>query len=55
MIAMTQMENIVMLWTGCTRSIANTVVNDILEIDCKTNEEQTINNKKKEDLEDKQK
>ena len=49
MIAMTQMENIVMLWTGCTRSIANTVVNDILDIDRKASEDEIeIENNKKE-------
>ena len=27
---MTKLENIVMVWTNCSRTIANTVVNDIL-------------------------
>ena len=37
---MTAMENAVMRWTGCSREIANTVVNDVLEIDQKTNKEE---------------
>lgn len=38
---MTQMENVVMAMTGCTRTVANTVVNSILEIYDKQNEEGT--------------
>lgn len=37
--AMTEMENVVINWTGCNREIANTIVNQILDIDERTNNE----------------
>jgi hypothetical protein len=36
---MTRMENAVMHYTGCTRQIANSVVNAILDIHDETNKE----------------
>jgi len=37
--AMTEMENLIMLWTDCNRSMANFLANEILNIDEKTNKE----------------
>lgn len=39
--AMTEMENTVMNMTGCPRETANLVANVILDIDRKTNDEET--------------
>lgn len=39
---MTKMETIVMNLTGCSRQIANTVVNSILEEDMRSNAEEDV-------------